>query len=171
MLLQTLIIVFLSSWLVEEYLNNIYLQAYINETVQANSAVIAISVIVGIVGIALGLFKHLKSTHKQIGELVSQHEAEPLSPTSPPFVAATSKPSVDLHPMVAALKADLAQHGQMAPLPPLEAKDTPMPPPMPSAPTLAPMRSVTNMPSTVITGGMPVLKRANPNQDKDKQSQ
>ena len=46
MLFEMLVIVLLSSWIYEEYLNNVYLQSYVNEVVQADGALIAILVIV-----------------------------------------------------------------------------------------------------------------------------
>ena len=167
MLLQMLVIVLLSSWIVEEYLNNIYLQAYVNEVVQANGSLIAILVIVSGLGAALGLFKVLRSTHKQIGALVNQ----PMAPTSSP-VAPSSKPALDLHPMVAALKADMAHQASMQPLPPLEVKEVAAPPaPIQIPPNPATVKTMTSTPSTVITGTMPVLKRVNPDQDRNQNSQ
>ena len=77
MLLQMLVIVLLSSWVFEEYLNNIYLQAYVNGVIQADGSVIAILIIVGALGMALGLLKVLKSTHRQIGALVTQPQLHP----------------------------------------------------------------------------------------------
>jgi hypothetical protein len=169
MLLQTLLIVFLSSWIVEEYLNNIYLQAYVNGVVQADGSLIAILVIVSALGLSLGLFKVLKSTHKQIGALVNAPQAP-----SPGPVGSSSKPAEDLHPMVAALKAEMAHHASMEPLPPLEVKEAPSrpvqaPPGPPPTRTLAIVP--TTVPSTVITGTMPVLKRTNPEQDRNQNSQ
>ncbi len=166
MLLQMLVIVLLSTWVVEEYLNNIYLQAYVNDVVQANGSLIAILVIISGLGVALGLFKVLKSTHRQIGALVNQ----PQVPTSTPFVSST-KASVDLHPMVAALKADLQHHQSMEPLPPVEVKEAALPPPVQEQPSPPPVRTQIGTPSTVITGTMPVLRRVNPEQDKGQNSQ
>jgi len=167
MLLQMLVIAFLSSWIYEEYLNNIYLQSYVNEVVQADGSLIAILVIVSTLGLAVGLLKVLKSTHRQIGAIVNQPQA---TLTSAPF-ASSSKPSVDLHPMVAALKADMAHQSSMEPLPQLDVKEAiPASPPVQVPPNPAPVRTVTGTPSTVITGTMPVLKRVNPDQDKNQNS-
>lgn len=171
MLFQTLIILFLSSWIYEEYLNNIYLQAYVNDTFQAYGLLIAGIVVVGALGLAFGLLKVLKSTHKQIGELVSQPGSLSLTGTSVSSTVATSSPksAIDLHPMVAALKADLAHQSSMQPIPPLEVKEaspTMQSPPVPPSPVAA--RMITGIPSTVITGTMPVLKRVN--SDKDNQN-
>ena len=162
MILQMLIIVLLSSWIVEEYLNNIYLQAYVNDVIQVDGSLIGILVIISGLGVALGLFKVLKSTHRQIGALVTQ----PQVPSSA-RVGSSSIPGVDLHPMVAALKADMAQHS--SPLPPVEFKQAPsIPVQAPAAPP--PTRTLVVVPTTIVTGNMPVLKRANPEQDKTENS-
>lgn len=174
MLFQTLIILFLSSWIYEEYLNNIYLQAYVNDTFQAYGLLIAATIIVGALGTAFGLLKVLKSTHKEIGELVNQPESPSLGVISGSSTMKTSNPAlaVDLHPMVAALKADLAHQSSMQPIPPLEVKEAGPSSAVPTPPTPNPtsMRSMMGTPSTVITGTMPVLKRVNPDQDKNQGS-
>ena len=167
MLFQTLVILLLSSWIVEEYLNNIYLQTYVNDQLQAYGAIIAILVITATLGLAFGLLKVLKSTHRQIGALVNPPEAPNLPRTSsgPTLAASGQKSEIDLHPMVAALKADLAHQSSMQPIPPLDVKEAPtalsvqVPP---SAPPQLPVKTMTGTPSTVITGSMPVLKRVNP---------
>ena len=165
MLLQMLLIVFLSSWIVEEYLNNIYLQAYVNDLIQVDGSIIAILVIISGLGIALGLFKVLKSTHREIGALVNQ----PQVPRTTPVVSG-SKPGLDLHPMVAALKADMAHQGSMEPLPRLDVKEASSPTPVQSPPSPPPVKTLASTPSTVITGNMPVLKRVNPDQDRNQNS-
>ena len=118
MLLQMLVIILLSSWMVEEYLNNIYLQSYVSDVIQADGSLIGILVIVSTLGLAVGLLKVLKSTHRQIGAMVNQPKAPALTP-----VMSSSKPAIDLHPMVAALRADMAHQSSMQPLPPLEVKE------------------------------------------------
>jgi hypothetical protein len=166
MLLQTLLIVFLSSWIVEEYLNNIYLQAYVNDVVQANGALIAIIVVVSVLGMGFGLLKRLRSTHRQIGALVNQ----PQIPSSGP-IGSSSKPATDLHPMVAALKAEMAHHGSMEPFPPVELKETAPSIPVQAPPGPPPTRTLAIVPTTIITGTMPVLKKTNPDQDRSQNSQ
>jgi hypothetical protein len=165
MLLQMLVIVFLSSWIVEEYLNNIYLQTYVNDLIQADGSLIAILIIISGLGATLGLFKVLKSTHREIGALVSQPQALTSAP-----VASSSKPSLDLHPMVAALRADLAHQASMEPLPPVEAKEASPPSPAQIPPSPPPVKTLAGTPSTVITGTMPVLKRVSPDQDRNQNS-
>ncbi len=166
MLLQMLVIVLLSSWVVEEYLNNIYLQAYVNDVIQADGSVIAILVIVGALGMALGLFKVLKSTHKQIVALVTQPQITSSGP-----IGSSSKPSLDLHPMVAALKADMAHQASMQPLPPVELKEASLPVRVQAPPGPPPTKTLAVVPTTIITGNMPVLKRTNPEQDRNQSSQ
>jgi hypothetical protein len=167
MALQMLVIVLLSSWIIEEYLNNIYLQAYVSDMIQANGALIALLVIMGTLGIAGGLLKVLRSTHKQIGAIISQPQASASTAPMPP----SSKPTLDLHPMVAALKADMAHQASMEPLPPLETKDAAASAPLQApTPPIAPVKTLAITPSTVITGTMPVLKRVNSDQDKNQNS-
>jgi len=165
MLMQMLVIILLSSWVVEEYLNNIYLQAYVNDMIQADGSLIAILVIICGLGMAFGLLKVLKSTHRQIGVMVNQPQAPGLTP-----VVSSSKPAIDLHPMVAALRADIAHQGSMQPLPPLEVKEARPSVPVQVPPSPAPARTLTVTPSTVITGNMPVLKRVSPDPDRDQSS-
>jgi len=164
MFLQMLVILLLSSWIVEEYLNNIYLQAYVNDVVQADGSIIAILVIISGLGLALGLFKVLKSTHRQIGALVTQPQVPTLA-----RVGSSSTPGLDLHPMVAALKAEMAHHSSMEPLPPVDLKQAPSIP-VQAPPSPPPTRTLAVVPTTIVTGNMPVLKRANPEQDKTENS-
>jgi len=111
------------------------------------------------------LFKVLKSTHREIGALVNQQQV----PTSAP-VASGYKPGLDLHPMVAALKAEMAHHASMEPLPQLDVKEASSPVPVQVTPSLPPVKTFAGTPSTVITGTMPVLKRVNPDQDRSQNS-
>ncbi len=159
--------IFLSYWAVEEYLNNIYFQAYANNVIQANASLIAILVIVCGVGMGLGLRKRLKSKHLEIGALVNEPQM-PQVPSSGP-IGSSSKPGVDLHPMVAALKAELAHHTSMEPLPPVDVKEAP-PTPVQAPPGPPPTRTLAVVPTTVITGTMPILKKANPEHDKNQNS-
>ncbi len=167
MLLQSLLILFLSFWVVQEYMYNIYFQAYVNDVIQANGSLIALLVIVSALGGALGLFKVLKkSTHRQIGALANQPQVPTMGP-----VAASPKQAIDLHPLVAALKADMAHQATMEPIPPVEIKETGPPPRVQTQPDPPPVRTQVGTPSTVITGTMPVLKRVNPDQASGRNSQ
>jgi hypothetical protein len=166
MLLQSIVIMFLAFWVSQEYMYNIYFQAYVNDMIQANGSLIAILVFVSSLGTALGLFKVLKSTHHQIGALVNQPSVPVMGP-----VASPKQASIDLHPMVAALKADLAHQGSMEPIAPLEMKETPPAPRVQTQPEPQPAKTQIGIPSTVITGTMPVLKRVNPDQTRDHSTQ
>ena len=168
MLLQSMVILFLTFWVLQEYTYNIYFQAYVNDMVQTNGSLIAILVFVSSLGLALGLFKVLKSTHHQIGALADQPRAPTLGP-----VASTSgaKQFTDLHPMVAALKAEMAHQGTIEPIPPIEIKDTPPAPRLPAQPDPQQVKTQIGTPSTVITGTMPVLKRVNHDQAQGQNSQ
>jgi hypothetical protein len=168
MLLQSMVILFLTFWVSQEYMYNIYFQAYVNDIIQTNGSLIVILVFVSSLGLALGLFKVLKSTHRQIGALVNQ----PSVPAMAPVGSSPKQGSIDLHPMVAALKADLAHQGSMEPIAPLEIKETPQPPlRVQTQPELQPAKTQIGTPSTVITGTMPLLKRVSPDQARDKNSQ
>jgi hypothetical protein len=168
MLLQSMVILFLTFWVSQEYVYNIYFQAYVNDMIQTNGSLIAILVFVSSLGLALGLFKVLKSTHRQIGALVNQPQVQMMAPAT---VASSPKQSIDLHPMVAALKADLAHQGSMEPVAPLEIKETPPAPRVQTRPEPQPVKTQIGTPSTVITGTMPVLKRVNSDQGRDQNSQ
>jgi hypothetical protein len=168
MLLQSMVILFLTFWVSQEYMYNIYFQAYMNDMIQTNGSLIAIIVFVSSLGLAVGLFKVLKSTHRQIGALVNQPSVLAMAPVG----SSPKQGSIDLHPMVAALKADLAHQGSMEPIAPLEIKETPQPPlRVQTQPELQPAKTQIGTPSTVITGTMPLLKRVSPDQARDKNSQ
>lgn len=173
MVLQALAIVFFSFWIVQEYANNIYFQAYVGDVIQADGSLIAILVFVSVLGLALGLFKVLKVTHQQIGVLTRQPQAL-TAPTGGP-VSSSPKPAIDLHPMVAALKADMAHQASIEPIQPVEIREASPPPPVmprPSPPpSPPPEKTKIGTPSTVITGTMPVLKRVNPDQNRGQNSQ
>jgi hypothetical protein len=72
MLIQTAVILFLLFWLVEEYANNAYFQAYVNSFAQGTlfAAIVAISII-GFILIALLLYWHLRKTRKELDRLLS----------------------------------------------------------------------------------------------------
>jgi hypothetical protein len=76
MLLQTLLILFLSFWLYEEYLNNSYFQAYVNGVLQggAFTAVVLISIVVFTI-VAIVLYMKLRSTRKELEEILSKEKA------------------------------------------------------------------------------------------------
>jgi putative copper export protein len=72
MLLQTAVIVFLLIWVVEEYSNNFYFQAYVNSFLQgtAFTAIVLISIVAFTV-IAIALYWKLRRTRKELEGLLS----------------------------------------------------------------------------------------------------
>jgi hypothetical protein len=113
-LLQTLIIVWLSSWVAGDYLNNVYVRTYVNDTIQADAWILGALALIAIICSSMGLVlrrnKHVAKTvdtvktHAKIAIPVPSTSSAKL--TSQPF--ASPKSSTDLHPAVAALKADLS---------------------------------------------------------------
>ena len=113
--MQSVVILSLSLWIVEEYLNNMYLREYVSGVFQADGLMI------GLLGTLLvfGSFSTLMLRRRKHGEkkfgAVSLEATPPTAPnvrlsaeanTKP--VEASAKPSMDFHPVVAALKADMA---------------------------------------------------------------
>ena len=72
MLLQTAIIVFLLIWVVEEYSNNLYFQAYVSSFLQGSAftAIVLISIVAFTV-IAIALYWKLRRTRKELEGLLS----------------------------------------------------------------------------------------------------
>ena len=120
-LAQMLLIFWLSSWVVGDYLNNQYVRAYVNLTIQSDAWAIGLLAFVGVLGSSMGLV--LKRRRHATATLeVSDKQSripKPAFPTIPgkltvqPAINAqpspSAKPSAELHPAVAALKADLSE--------------------------------------------------------------
>jgi len=72
MLLQTAIILFLLFWLAQEYSNNLYFQAYVNNFVQGTgfAAIVVVSIIAFML-IAIALYLKLRRTRKELEGLLS----------------------------------------------------------------------------------------------------
>ena len=123
-LFQTLLIFWLSFWAVEDYLNNVYVRAYVDGTIQVEGWLFGLVAFVGVLGSVTGLVVRRKHSMRSL-ETISTgvKTAGPISPgfrapafgsasvsTKPAIAAvANSKPSVELHPAVAALKAELSE--------------------------------------------------------------
>src|SRR5947208_1459691 len=60
MLLQSMVILFLTFWVLQEYTYNIYFQAYVNDMVQTNGSLIAILVFVSSLGLGSRTFQGAK---------------------------------------------------------------------------------------------------------------
>jgi len=120
-------------------------------------AVLAAIVALGAVTTVISRGKNAKKAEPEIVETVTM-EVETLAPT--PTQTPVSPP-IDLHPMVAQLKADLAgTHMPIESVPVPKLEETPAPPAVhhPAA-TNAPVPPTPPTPSTVVTGVVPVQKK------------
>ena len=132
--LQTFVILSLTYWITEEYLNNMYLRQYVSDVFQADGLMFGILGTLLVLGSVTGLF--VKHRH---GQSTVSLEIK----TPGPIVGAAKKEEKkkldsDFHPVVAALKADMADRrlsfGSMvgagveqpstAPLPSVEVRKT-----------------------------------------------
>ena len=137
-----------------------YLRTYVNNMVQTAGwafAVLASIVLLGAVTTAVSRSKNAKKTEPEIVETVTM-EVETLGPTP---MQTNVRPQVDLHPMVAQLKADLAgTHMPIESLPVPKLEETPAPLAVqPPAATNTPGPPTSPTPSTVIIGVVPVQKK------------
>jgi hypothetical protein len=136
-LFQTLLIVWLTSWVVGDYLNNEYVRAYVNLTIQTDAWMIGTVALVGILAPSTALvLRRRRHATQTLGVVHTQSKiprptlATAGSPkpilaiastrtSAQPVLSSTlnasapstafSKPSTELHPAVAALKADLSE--------------------------------------------------------------
>ena len=107
---QTLLIGWLSLWAVEDYLNNAYVRAYVDISVQTQGWLLGVLAFTGVLGSVMALVVRRNRHGSKSIELVSTGTTAPIS-TPVPILgpAMSSKPSVELHPAVAALKAELSE--------------------------------------------------------------
>ncbi len=104
---QSIVIAFLSFWIYEEYLNNRYLQAYVNDLFQTEGWAIGIlAVMVGLGAVAIPLFRRKKNLAESVEEVSIEAEVSP--PVATGGTEVSPKPAEEFHPVVAALKAELA---------------------------------------------------------------
>jgi len=117
-MVQSVVILSLSFWFVEEYLNNKYLGEYLNGVFQADGLIIGMLGTLLILGSASSaMFVRRRHGEKRFGA-VSLEVTSPSVASAPKtkLVAepsknqpeAFAKPNMDFHPVVAALKADMA---------------------------------------------------------------
>ena len=158
-LAQTLVIGFLSFWVYQEYLNNLYLRIYVTNMIQTAGwafAVLAAIVLLGAVTTAISRGKNAKAEPEIVETLTM--EVETLTPT--PMQTVVSPP-IDLHPMVAQLKADLAgTHMPIESVPVPKLEETPASLGVQTPVTTNPPSPPTPLtPSTVVIGVVPVQKK------------
>jgi hypothetical protein len=114
-LVQTFVILYLSTWIVEEYLNNMYLRQYVSDIFQADGLIFGILGTLLVLGSVGGLFVK----HRHGNGTVSLEIKTPSPMVS--VAKKEEKKTLDtgFHPVVAALKADMAERrlsfGSVAP--------------------------------------------------------
>jgi len=107
---QTLLIGWLSLWAVEDYLNNAYVRAYVDLSIQTQGWLVGVLAFTMVLGSVMALVVRRNRRASKSLELVSTGTTTPISTPVPiPSPAMSSKPSVELHPAVAALKAELSE--------------------------------------------------------------
>jgi len=120
--MQSLVILSLSIWIVQEYLNNMYLREYVDGVIQADGLIFgALGTLLLLGSVSSLMFIRRRHGEKRFGAVSldmtppaapiiktaskpSSNPTETSSKPSEPF----AKPSLDFHPVVAALKADMA---------------------------------------------------------------
>lgn len=134
-LVQTIMIIFLSGWIYEEYLNNRYLREYLNVVIQTQGWAIAVVVVMVAVGsVTVPLFRRNRAVEKKVEPVfVEPKVAVPVTnvpgPVSRQPTEVNSKASTDLSPVVAALKAELAgRSAVVGTVPASSAGDVKLPP-------------------------------------------
>ena len=107
---QTLLIGWLSLWAVEDYLNNAYVRAYVDLSIQTQGWLLGVLAFTGVLGSVMTLVVRRNRRASNSLEPVSTGTTTPIStPVPVPGPAMSSKPGVELHPAVAALKAELSE--------------------------------------------------------------
>ena len=107
-MVQTLVILSLTYWIVEDYLNNQYLRQYVNDSFQANGFLFGILGLLLVAGPTTGLF--LRYRHGRSSVSIEIKTRGPAIRQSEPVAKnqESKKSDSDFHPVVAALKADMA---------------------------------------------------------------
>ncbi len=109
-LFQTLLIVWLSVWAVEDYLNNAYVRAYVDLSIQTEGWILGVLAFIGVLGSVMGLVVSRNRHASTTLDLATTGTTVPISTPATMSTSPTgSKPSVELHPAVAALKAELSE--------------------------------------------------------------
>ena len=161
MLAEAFVITFLSAWLYEEYISNPFMQAYVNEFVRSDTGATAIlGTVITVIAFAItGLVYRAKSAEKIEAVGAEMKLTVPDSTASPTFAKrASPELSGPLHPVVAALKAEIAGTPMMmvGPLSGLKPEE----PAVPSGTEADSSPPESTVPAA--TGIVPVMKKAEP---------
>ncbi len=103
-MVQSFVILSLTYWIVEEYLNNMYLRQYVSDAFQADGLIFGVLGTLLFLGSTTGLF--LKHRHGR--STVSLDIKTPSPIVNAAKKEEKKKTDGDFHPVVAALKADMA---------------------------------------------------------------
>jgi hypothetical protein len=112
--LQSFVILSLTYWIVEEYLNNMYLRQYVSDYFQTNGFVVgmlgALLMAGSISSLMLMRRRHGEKRFGAISLEITDSAPKIRMPVEPntKMPQTSAKPSTDFHPVVAALKADMA---------------------------------------------------------------
>lgn len=112
--IQSFVILSLSYWVVEEYLNNKYFGEYLNGVFQADGLIIGTLGTLFVLGsISSLIFLRRKHGEKKFGAVSlevssSTPKVKLAAEAKAKAIETFSKPTADFHPVVAALKADMA---------------------------------------------------------------
>jgi hypothetical protein len=71
LLLQLIIIFFLSSWIYQEYLNNKYLRSYVNDNLQGASTLLLLIAVGSFIIVAVFLYTKLRGYGRELEGIVS----------------------------------------------------------------------------------------------------
>lgn len=166
-----MVIGLLSLWMYEEYLNNVYLQIYVNNLFQTVGWVFAVLAVIALLGSVARMVSRSKSSNKPEPEKLETVSMKVEQPA--PSTAETSPmPPPGLSPIVAQLKAELASRlapGENVSVPEVEEKARPLAArplatpeqavqPSPTNPVALPASTPQPTPSTVIIGMVPQKK-------------
>ncbi len=121
---QMLAIASLSTWIYEEYVNNLYLRQYVGNFLQTEGWIIGVLVVVVALGSLTSVF--LKKPVKRVDavETVST-EARVAVELPRAVMEASEKPEAGFHPAVAALMADIAGRRASIATPPVPRREEP----------------------------------------------
>ena len=102
MLFQSMIILFYVFWTYEEYMNNLYFQDYVNNSIAGGAfTIIALSTVGIFSAVASGLFMKLRGTRKELEQIHTETTTTgPTTTSSTPSGGSTSsglEPHVEQH--------------------------------------------------------------------------
>lgn len=134
-----------------------YLRIYVNNQIQTMGWAFALLMVMIVLGVVMIAVSRNRSSGKTVALQTTEVAPDQIETPTPTAREASTRPAIDLHPMVAQLKADLAKTLTVEDLPVPKVEETPkqVERKAPSADT--PTTPAT--PATVIVGIVPVQKK------------